>query len=77
MQPSSQVNLFRFLEEKTFYRVGGNEKKKVDVRIIAATNKNLEEAIREGTFRSDLYFRLNVAKIFCPRCGREEKTSFR
>ena len=64
--PSAQVNLLRFLEEKTFYRVGGNEKKKVDVRIIAATNKNLEEAIREGTFRSDLYYRLNVAKIFLP-----------
>jgi two-component system response regulator AtoC len=64
--PSAQVNLLRFLEEKSFYRVGGNEKKKVDVRIIAATNKNLEEAIGKGTFRSDLYYRLNVAKIFLP-----------
>jgi two-component system, NtrC family, response regulator AtoC len=64
--PSAQVNLLRFLEEKSFYRVGGNEKKKVDVRIIAATNKNLEEASREGTFRTDLYYRLNVARIFLP-----------
>jgi len=64
--PSSQVKLLRFLEEKAFYRVGGNEKKKVDVRIIAATNKNLEDAVKEGAFRSDLYYRLNVAKIFLP-----------
>jgi two-component system, NtrC family, response regulator AtoC len=64
--PSSQVKLLRFLEEKAFYPVGGNEKKKVDVRIIAATNKQLTEAIKEGTFRKDLYFRLNVAKIYLP-----------
>lgn len=66
MLPSSQVKLLRFLEEKAFYRVGGSEKRKVDVRIIAATNKNLEDAIREGTFRRDLYYRLNVAKIYLP-----------
>jgi two-component system, NtrC family, response regulator AtoC len=64
--PSSQVKLLRFLEEKAFYRVGGTDQKKVDVRIIAATNKKLEEAVREGSFRSDLYFRLNVAKIYLP-----------
>jgi transcriptional regulator with PAS, ATPase and Fis domain len=64
--PASQVKLLRFLEEKSFYRVGGTEKKKVDVRIVAATNKNLEDAVREGAFRSDLYYRLNVAKIFLP-----------
>ncbi|MFA6414024.1 MAG: sigma-54 dependent transcriptional regulator, partial [Syntrophales bacterium] len=52
--PSSQVSLLRFLEEKEFYRVGGTVKKKVNVRIIAATNKSLEEAINKGTFRSDL-----------------------
>lgn len=74
MLPSSQVKLLRFLEEKAFYRVGGSEKRKVDVRIIAATNKNLEEAILEGTFRRDLYYRLNVAKIYLPplRARRED-----
>jgi len=64
--PSAQVKLLRFLEEREFYPVGGTEKKKVDVRIIAATNKNLEDAIAKGDFRKDLYYRLNVAKIFLP-----------
>ncbi|MCK9196705.1 MAG: sigma-54 dependent transcriptional regulator [Syntrophales bacterium] len=64
--PASQVSLLRFLEEKEFYRVGGTATKKVNVRIIAATNKSLEEAIIKGTFRKDLYYRLNVAKIFLP-----------
>ncbi|MFA7464629.1 MAG: sigma-54 dependent transcriptional regulator [Syntrophales bacterium] len=64
--PSSQVKLLRFLEEKAFYPVGGAEKKQVDVRVIAATNKSLEEAMQAGTFRSDLYYRLNVARIWLP-----------
>jgi len=64
--PSSQVKLLRFLEEKAFYPVGGTEKKHVDVRVIAATNKSLEEAMQAGTFRSDLYYRLNVARILLP-----------
>jgi DNA-binding NtrC family response regulator len=64
--PASQVNLLRFLEEREFYRVGGIEKKKVDVRIIAATNKSLEGAVQKGDFRKDIYYRLNVAKIFLP-----------
>lgn len=63
---SAQVNLLRFLEEKEIYRVGGNDKKKVDVRVIAASNQSLEEAIKAGKFRSDLFYRLNVAKIFLP-----------
>ncbi len=64
--PASQVKLLRFLEEKAFYRVGGTDKKKVDVRIIAATNRKLEDAVKDNSFRSDLYFRLNVAKIYLP-----------
>lgn len=63
---SAQVKLLRFLEEKEFYRVGGTEKIKVNVRVIAATNQSLEEGIRRKTFREDLYYRLNVAKIFLP-----------
>ena len=64
--PAAQVKLLTFLEEKAFYPVGGSEKKHVDVRIIAATNRSLEECIREGTFREDLYYRLNVARITIP-----------
>ncbi|HEX9157624.1 MAG TPA: sigma-54 dependent transcriptional regulator, partial [Syntrophales bacterium] len=64
--PAAQVKLLTFLEEKAFYPVGGSEKRHVDVRIIAATNKSLEECIRDGTFREDLYYRLNVARITIP-----------
>jgi DNA-binding NtrC family response regulator len=64
--PAAQVKLLTFLEEKAFYPVGGSEKKHVDVRIIAATNRSLEECIREGNFREDLYYRLNVARITIP-----------
>ena len=63
---TSQVKFLRFLEERTFERVGGTEPVSVDVRIIAATNQNLEERVREGRFREDLYFRLNVVKIEIP-----------
>jgi DNA-binding NtrC family response regulator len=62
----SQVKLLRFLEEKEFFPVGGTQKKKVDIRIIAATNKNLEQEVKAGRFREDLYYRLNVAKITIP-----------
>lgn len=64
--PSVQVKLLRFLEEREFYPVGGTEKKSVDVRIIAATNKSLEQMIKAGNFREDLYYRLNIAKISLP-----------
>ncbi|MGB8992387.1 MAG: sigma 54-interacting transcriptional regulator, partial [Desulfobaccales bacterium] len=64
--PSSQVKLLRFLEEKEFFPVGGTQKRKVDIRIIAATNKSLELECRAGRFREDLYYRLNVAKITIP-----------
>ncbi len=66
LAPPAQVKLLRFLEEKEFYRVGGTEKIKVDVRIIAATNRPLAECIEEKTFREDLFYRLNVAKIKLP-----------
>ncbi|MGD0826753.1 MAG: sigma-54 dependent transcriptional regulator [Desulfobaccales bacterium] len=64
--PSSQVKLLRFLEEKEFFPVGGTQKRKVDIRIIAATNKSLELECRAGRFREDLYYRLNVAQITIP-----------
>lgn len=65
-KPTTQVKLLRVLEERNFMRVGGSSDIKVDVRIIAATNQNLEQKVREGTFRSDLYFRLAVVKIDVP-----------
>jgi len=61
-----QVRLLRVLQEKTFYRVGGNDLVKVDVRIIAATKYDLEQLIREQKFRDDLYYRLNVARLHLP-----------
>ena len=63
---STQVKLLRFLQQKEFERVGGNETISVDVRIIAATNRDLEEDVREGNFREDLYYRLNVINIHIP-----------
>jgi DNA-binding NtrC family response regulator len=63
MVPALQAKLLRFLEEKTFKRVGGGTDLRVDVRVIAATNRNLEEEVRERRFREDLYYRLNVLPI--------------
>jgi len=71
--PDVQVNLLRVLQEKEFERVGGQRTIKTDVRIIAATNKNLEEAVEEGQFRGDLYYRLNVFPIYLPPL-RERRT---
>ncbi len=66
MGPSLQAKILRFLEEKSFKRVGGTRDIKVEVRVIAATNKNLAEAVRERQFREDLYYRINVIPIHLP-----------
>lgn len=66
MSPAAQVKLLRVLEDNTFTRVGSNETIKVDLRIIAATNVDLKEAIERGRFRADLYYRLNVYPIKLP-----------
>jgi Nif-specific regulatory protein len=63
---SFQTKLLRVLQEREFERVGGNKSIKVDVRLIAATNRNLEEDVAKGTFRADLYYRVNVVSIFLP-----------
>ncbi|HYR43009.1 MAG TPA: sigma-54 dependent transcriptional regulator [Terriglobia bacterium] len=66
MPVALQVKLLRVLQEREFERVGGNSTVKVDVRIIAATSSNLEQMVKEGTFREDLYYRLNVIPINLP-----------
>ena len=66
MSLNLQAKLLRVLQEREFYRVGGTKRIHVDVRIIAATNRNLEEMVKEGTFREDLYYRLNVISLFIP-----------
>jgi DNA-binding NtrC family response regulator len=66
MTPPLQAKLLRFLEEKTFRRVGGIADVHVDVRVVAATNRNLEEAVRQGHFREDLFYRLNVLRLKLP-----------
>ncbi len=66
LPPELQVKLLRVLQERSFYRLGGREEIQVDVRVIAATNRDLEQMVSEGKFREDLYYRLNVAVLHIP-----------
>lgn len=73
LSPIIQVKLLRVLQEKEFTRIGGIEQIKINVRVITATNRNLEDLLKSGKFREDLYYRLNVFPIFLPPL-RERKT---
>jgi len=66
ISPSTQVKLLRFLETKSIERVGGSKPIDLDVRLVAATNRNLEQMVKDGKFREDLFFRLNVVRILLP-----------
>jgi two-component system response regulator AtoC len=66
LPPPSQVKVLRILEEKEYFKLGSVEKRKADVRFVAATNKDLEEEVKKGKFRDDLFFRLNVVRIRIP-----------
>jgi two-component system nitrogen regulation response regulator GlnG len=66
LSPSAQAKLLRVLQDQTFHRVGGSQPVQVDVRLVSATNRNLEALVRDGRFREDLYYRLNVLPIALP-----------
>lgn len=71
-----QAKLLRVIEERTFRRVGGPATIPVDVRFMAATNRNLKEAVTKGEFREDLYFRLNVMTLLILPCVSGRMTSY-
>src|SRR6202008_2701034 len=73
LNTSTQIKLLRVLQEREFERLGGTDTIKINVRLVAATNKDLSKAINEGQFREDLYYRLNVFTIFMPPL-RERKS---
>src|SRR4029434_8272652 len=66
MSPSLQVKVLRVLQEGTFHRVGDTEMRQVDVRIIAATNRDLAAMVADGRFRQDLYYRIHVLNVVLP-----------
>src|SRR6478672_3679385 len=76
MTPATQTKILRVLQSGTFERVGGNQPIKVDVRVIAATNRPLEQAVAKGQFREDLFYRLNVVRVLVPAL-RERRTDIR
>jgi transcriptional regulator with GAF, ATPase, and Fis domain len=73
ISPAVQVKLLRLLQEGEFQRVGGNQTLKADVRVISATNQDLESKVKDGTFREDLYYRLNVVPIKIPPLRRRRE----
>src|SRR5471032_1498006 len=75
MVPGLQAKMLRFLEEKSFKRVGGSVDLRVDVRVVAATNRKLEHEVKEGRFREDLYYRLTCYPSSSRRCARSRTTS--